>query len=73
MRNNYSARLTYFTSLRIFAPYSTFSALVLMKKTTALSSLLFLGGLGSLRYLSAQLASLNLTFSLHGEEDHYYL
>ncbi len=44
-----------------------------MKKTTALSSLLFLGGLGSLRYLSAQLASLNLTFSLHGEEDHYYL
>jgi hypothetical protein len=44
-----------------------------MKKTTALSSLLFLGGLGSLRYLRAQLANLNLTFHLHGEEDHYYL
>jgi hypothetical protein len=44
-----------------------------MKKTTALSSLLFLGGLGSLRYLSAQLATLNLTFSLRGEEDHDYL
>ena len=43
-----------------------------MKKTTALSSLL-LGSLGSLRYLRAQLANLNLTFHLHGEEDHYYL
>ena len=44
-----------------------------MKKTTALSSLLLLSGLGSLRYLRAQLATLNLTFHLHGEEDHYYL
>ncbi len=44
-----------------------------MKKTTALSSLLLLGGLGSLRYLRAQLATLNLTFYLHGEEDQYYL
>ncbi|WP_166648000.1 hypothetical protein [Hymenobacter sp. UV11] len=45
-----------------------------MKKTTALPSLLLLlGGLGSLRYLRAQLATLNLTFNLHGEEDHYYL
>ncbi|WP_191906335.1 hypothetical protein [Hymenobacter baengnokdamensis] len=45
-----------------------------MKKTTALPSLLLLlGSLGSLRYLSAQLAKLNLTFDLRGEEDHYYL
>ncbi len=44
-----------------------------MKKTTALSSLLLLGGLGSLRYLSTRLASLNLTFHLHGEENHHYL
>ncbi|WP_262903260.1 hypothetical protein [Hymenobacter psoromatis] len=44
-----------------------------MKKTTVLSSLLLLGGLGSLRYLSMRLASLNLTFHLHGEEDHHYL
>ena len=44
-----------------------------MKKTTAFSSLLLLGGLGSLRYLRVQLASLNLTFHLHGEEDHHYL
>lgn len=45
-----------------------------MKKTTALSSLLLLlGGLGSLRYLRAQLATLSLTFHLHGEEDQYYL
>lgn len=44
-----------------------------MKKTTALSSLLIIGGLGSLRYLSTRLASLNLTFNLHGEEDQYYL
>ncbi|MGI4759436.1 MAG: hypothetical protein ACRYF0_01925 [Janthinobacterium lividum] len=44
-----------------------------MKKTTALSSLLLLGSLGSLRYLRAQLANLNLTFHLHGEEEQYYL
>ena len=44
-----------------------------MKKTTALFSLLLLGGLGSLHYLSTRLTSLNLTFHLHGEEDHYYL
>ena len=41
-----------------------------MKKTTAISSLLLLGGLG---YLTAKLAGLNLTFSLQGEEDHHYL
>ncbi|WP_262885644.1 hypothetical protein [Hymenobacter ginkgonis] len=41
-----------------------------MKKTTAFSSLLLLGGLG---YLTAQLLNLNLTFSLRGEEDHHYL
>lgn len=41
-----------------------------MKKTTALSSLLLLSGLG---YLTAKLAGLNLTFSLRGEEDHHYL
>ncbi len=44
-----------------------------MKKTTAFSSLLLLGGLSSLGFLTAQLAGLNLTFSLHGEEDHHYL
>ncbi len=41
-----------------------------MKKTTAFSSLLLLGGLG---YLTAKLAGLNLTFHLHGEENHHYL
>ena len=44
-----------------------------MKKTTAFSSLLLLGGLGSLSYLVAKLATLNLTFYLHGEENHHYL
>ncbi|GAB3638039.1 hypothetical protein GCM10027422_36290 [Hymenobacter arcticus] len=44
-----------------------------MKKTTALSSLLIIGGLGSLRYLRTRLASLNLNFHLHGEEAQYYL
>jgi len=44
-----------------------------MKKTTAFSSLLLLGSLGSLSYLTARLATLNLTFSLQGEEDHHYL
>ena len=44
-----------------------------MKKTTALSSLLLLSGLGSFRFLSAKLASLDLTFHLHGEQDYHYL
>jgi hypothetical protein len=44
-----------------------------MKKMNAISSLLLLGGLGSLGYLAAKLADLNLTFSLRGEEDHHYL
>ena len=43
-----------------------------MKKTTALSSLLLLGGLGSLSYLAAQLAGLNLTFDLRDEEGYHY-
>ncbi|MGI4872476.1 MAG: hypothetical protein ACRYFX_15020 [Janthinobacterium lividum] len=41
-----------------------------MKKTTAFSSLLLLGSLG---YFTAKLAKLDLTFFLHGEEDHHYL
>lgn len=43
-----------------------------MKKTTAFSSLLLLGGLGSLSYLAAQLADLNLTFDLRGEDACHY-
>ncbi len=43
-----------------------------MKKTTALSTLLLLSSIGSLRYLRTQLATLNLTFHLHGEEGHHY-
>lgn len=71
---NYSARLTYFDKFAYLCPtFYLSNQPVLMKKTTALSSLLLLGSLGSLRYLSAQLASLNLTFHLHGEEDDYYL
>ncbi|WP_260625616.1 hypothetical protein [Hymenobacter sediminicola] len=44
-----------------------------MKKTTAaFSSLLVLGGLGSLSYLAAQVLDLNLHFDLHdGEELHF--
>ena len=53
-------------------PQYTFS-FMLMKKTIAYSTLLLLGGLGSLGFLTAQLANLNLTFSLRGEEDHHYL
>jgi hypothetical protein len=63
---------TFHRSFRIFAPDYTLSY-TLMKKTTAFSSLLLLGGLGSLGFLTAQLAGLNLTFSLRGEEDHHYL
>lgn len=42
-----------------------------MKKITAfsLSSLLLLGGLG---YLAAKLAGLDLTFFLHGDDDHHH-
>lgn len=43
-----------------------------MKKTTAFSSLLLLGGLGSLSYLAAQLADLNLTFDLRDEDAAHY-
>ncbi|WP_262904702.1 hypothetical protein [Hymenobacter lucidus] len=43
-----------------------------MKKTTAFSSLLLLGGLGSLGYLTAQLKDLNLHFDLRGEDQCYY-
>ncbi|WP_262708237.1 hypothetical protein [Hymenobacter persicinus] len=43
-----------------------------MKKTTAFSSLLFLGSLGSLGYLTAQLLDLNLHFDLRGEDQSYY-
>lgn len=44
----------------------------IMKKTTAFSSILFLGGFGSLSYLAAQLRDLDLTFSLNGEEACHY-
>lgn len=44
-----------------------------MKKTTAFSSLLLLGGLGSLGLLSVRLTKLDLTFSLRGEQDYHYL
>ena len=44
-----------------------------MKKTTALSSLLLLSSLGTFRVLSAKLATLDLTFSLRGEQDYHYL
>lgn len=43
-----------------------------MKKTTAFSSLLLFGGLSSLSYLAAQVAGLNLTFDLRGEETYHY-
>jgi hypothetical protein len=43
-----------------------------MKKTTAFSSLLFLGGFGSLSYLTTQLRNLDLSFSLRGEDASYY-
>ncbi|WP_257722084.1 hypothetical protein [Hymenobacter sp. PAMC 26628] len=40
-----------------------------MKKTTTISSLLLLGGFG---LLAARLRSLNLHFSLHGEDAAHY-
>jgi len=43
-----------------------------MKKTTALSSILLLGGFSSLSYLAGQLRDLDLSFSLRGEDDCYY-
>lgn len=42
------------------------------KSTAAFSSLLFLGGLGSLSYLATQVMDLNLYFDLRdGEELHF--
>ena len=43
-----------------------------MKKSTAISSFLFLSSLGSLSYLAAQVLNLSLHFSLEGEEGHHY-
>ena len=44
-----------------------------MKKTTvAISSLLVLGGLGSLSYLAAQVRNLNLFFDLRDEEELHF-
>ncbi len=43
-----------------------------MKKTTTISSLLLLGGFGSLGLLAARLRSLNLHFSLRGEDAAHY-
>ena|GEM_PF-903590 len=51
-------------------PWALFS--LIMKKTTAFSSLLLLGGFGSLSYLAAQLRDLNLDFSLQGEDASHY-
>ncbi|MCA8830080.1 hypothetical protein [Hymenobacter pini] len=44
-----------------------------MKKTTAaVSSLLVLGGLGSLSFLAAQVRDLNLFFDLRDEEEMHF-
>lgn len=43
-----------------------------MKKSTAFSSLLLLGGFGSLGLLVARLRSLDLHFSLRGEDAAHY-
>jgi len=43
-----------------------------MKKSTAISSLLFLGGLGSLSYLANQVLDLNLFFDLRDEEEMHF-
>jgi hypothetical protein len=43
-----------------------------MKKTTAFSSFLLLGSLGSLSYLAAQVLDLNLHFDLAGEDACHY-
>ncbi|MBC6990077.1 MULTISPECIES: hypothetical protein [Hymenobacter] len=42
------------------------------KSTAAVSSLLVLGGLGSLGYLAAQVLDLNLFFDLRDEEEFHY-
>ncbi len=42
------------------------------KSTAAISSLLFLGGLGSLSFLAAQVLDLNLHFDLRDEEEMHF-
>ncbi len=64
--------------MRIFAPVKPTALLraalpvTIMKKTTAFSSLLLFGGLGSLSYLATRMAGLNLTFDLRGEDVRHY-
>lgn len=46
---------------------------IAMKKSTAtISSLLILGGLGSLSYLASQVLDLNLIFDLSDEEEMHF-
>jgi hypothetical protein len=74
MTHKFTRLAYYFLSRFSYICYLiSYLVIQIMKKTTAFSSLLLLGGLGSLSYLTAQLATLNLTFSLSGEEDHHYL
>lgn len=42
------------------------------KRNAAISSLLVLGGLGSLSYLAAQVLDLNLFFDLRDEEELHF-
>ena len=42
------------------------------KSTAAISSLLVLGGLGSLSYLTSQVLDLNLFFDLRDEEEMHF-
>jgi hypothetical protein len=63
---------SFLTYLCTFNYHGTAKSHSIMKKTTAFSSILFLGGFGSLSYLAAQLRDLDLSFSLRGEDSSFY-
>lgn len=68
--NNFSA-LPYYLCIQQADPH-LYRTIVMKKRTAAISSLLVLGGLGSLSYLTAQVLDLNLFFDLLDEEEMHF-
>jgi hypothetical protein len=70
LHNNFPGA-SYYLCTQQADPHS-YPFIAMKKRTAALSSLLVLGGLGSLSYLTAQVLDLNLFFDLRDEEEMHF-
>ncbi|GAB2783504.1 hypothetical protein GCM10027175_22520 [Hymenobacter latericoloratus] len=70
MHNNFITHPYYLCIQQLDLHHSI--CLAMKKSAAAVSSLLFLGGLGSLGYLAAQVRDLNLFFDLRDEEELHF-